>query len=120
MYRRRAMRRALVKIAVLPERGHEVVETGLDPSPPAESTPPARRAEGPSPHERRAKKLNANQRTLVETLAAAGGRVHVETLRGLDVPRTTLGTLVRRGLIELVDEPQDFTTPKLKPRPVSV
>jgi primosomal protein N' (replication factor Y) (superfamily II helicase) len=38
-------------------------------------------------------------------------------LRGLDVPRTTLGTLVRRGLIELVDEPQEFTIPRIKPRP---
>ena len=40
----------------------------------------------------------------------------VEDLRGLDVPRTTLSTLVRRGLIELVDEPQAFTGSKLKPR----
>jgi len=68
--------------------------------------------------EQSTKKLNANQRTLIETLAAAGGRVPVEGLRGLDVPRTTLGTLVRRGLIELVDEPQDLSIsiPKLKPR----
>jgi primosomal protein N' (replication factor Y) len=63
-----------------------------------------------------AKKLNANQRTLVETLAASGGRLPLEALRGLDVPRTTLSTLVRRGLIELVDEPQSFTASKLKPR----
>ncbi|HKM85076.1 MAG TPA: primosomal protein N' [Terriglobales bacterium] len=63
-----------------------------------------------------AKRLNANQLTLIETLAASGGRLPVEALRGLDVPRTTLGTLVRRGLIELVDEPQDFTASKLKPR----
>ena len=68
-----------------------------------------------------AKKLNENQRTLIETLAASGGRVPVELLRGLDVPRTTLGTLVRRGLIELIDEPQDFTASgvklsRLKPR----
>jgi len=61
-------------------------------------------------------KLNDNQRQLIEALAAAGGRVPVETLRGLDVPRTTLGTLARRGLVELVDEPQEFTVPKLKPR----
>ena len=61
-------------------------------------------------------KLNANQRALIEALAAAGGRVPVETLRGLDVPRTTLGTLLRRGLVELVDEPQEFTVPTLKPR----
>ncbi len=72
-----------------------------------------------------AKKLNDNQRTLIETLAASGGRLPVEALRGLDVPRTSimrrLGTLVRRGLIELIDEPQDFTASgvklsKLKPR----
>jgi primosomal protein N' (replication factor Y) len=63
-----------------------------------------------------AKKLNDNQRTLVETLLAAGGKVPVETLRGLDLPRTTLSTLVRRGLIELIDEPQALTASKLKPR----
>jgi primosomal protein N' (replication factor Y) len=61
-------------------------------------------------------KLNHNQRTLIETLAAAGGRVPVEALRGLDVPRTTLGTLVRRGLVELADEPQGRTLSKIKPR----
>jgi len=71
--------------------------------------------EGARPHTS-PKKLNENQLTLIETLAAAGGKVPVEALRGLDVPRTTLGTLVRRGLIELVDEPQDFTASKLKPR----
>jgi primosomal protein N' (replication factor Y) len=77
--------------------------------------------EGARPHTGRAgtaKKLNENQRTLIETLAASGGRLPVEALRGVDVPRTTLGTLVRRGLIRLVDEPQDFTgsLSKLKPR----
>ncbi len=47
-------------------------------------------------------KLNANQQTLVDTLAAAGGKVAVETLQGLEVPRTTLGTLVKRGLVEII------------------
>ncbi len=65
----------------------------------------------------RSSKLNDNQRTLIDTLTAAGGRVAVEVLHDLDVPRTTLGTLVRRGLIELVDEPQDFTVSTFKPRP---
>jgi len=62
------------------------------------------------------KKLNENQRTLIDALAAAGGRVPVDALRGLDIPRTTLDTLARRGLIELIDEPQSFTAPRLKPR----
>jgi len=53
-------------------------------------------------------KLNANQQILIETLAAAGGRIPVETLQALDVPRTTLGTLVKRGLIEIVEEPVEF------------
>jgi len=63
------------------------------------------------------RRYNENQRTLLETLAAAGGKVPVEALRGLDVPRTTLSTLVRRGLVRLIDEPQDFTVSKIRPRP---
>jgi primosomal protein N' (replication factor Y) len=61
-------------------------------------------------------KLNDNQRELVDTLAASGGRVPVETLRSLDIPRTTLSSLVKRGLIELVEEPADFTVSRTKPR----
>jgi primosomal protein N' (replication factor Y) len=93
----------LVKVAVL-----VAADELLDASPPdrLDARPRASTVKG----------LNRNQRTLVETLAASGGRVPVEALRGLDVPRTTLGTLVRRGLIELIDEQQELTTPKLKPR----
>jgi primosomal protein N' (replication factor Y) len=53
-------------------------------------------------------KLNDNQRTLVNTLAASGGRVPVATLHALDVPRTTLTTLVKRGLVEIIEQPADF------------
>jgi primosomal protein N' (replication factor Y) (superfamily II helicase) len=107
----------LVKIAVLRRtEERDLLGTELNPSLAAEGAPPRNGPEDRH-HTRPAKKLNANQRTLVETLAAAGGRVPVEALRGLDVPRTTLSTLVRRGLIELVDEPQALTAPKLKPRP---
>jgi primosomal protein N' (replication factor Y) len=56
-------------------------------------------------------KLNANQRLLVETLAAAGGRLAVEDLWELEVPRSTLKTLVTRGLIELVEEPIELPKP---------
>jgi primosomal protein N' (replication factor Y) len=62
-------------------------------------------------------KLNANQRSIVETVVSAGGRVPVEALQSLDVPRTTLGTLVRSGTIELVEEPADFSVSRTKPRP---
>jgi primosomal protein N' (replication factor Y) len=61
--------------------------------------------------------LNANQRLLVDTIAASGGKGPVETLRALDVPRTTLSTLVRRGIVEIVQEPAEFTVSRAKPRP---
>jgi len=62
-------------------------------------------------------KLNENQRALVDTLAASGGRVPILTLQALEVPRTTLGTLVRRGLVEILEEPAEFTVSRAKPRP---
>ncbi|MGA2235705.1 MAG: primosomal protein N' [Terriglobales bacterium] len=95
----------LVKVAVL-----LAAEERAEASPPLDGR-------GARPHTS-PKKPNENQRILIETLAASGGRLPLEVLRGLDVPRTTLGTLVRRGLIELVDEAQDFTVSvsKLKPR----
>jgi primosomal protein N' (replication factor Y) len=61
-------------------------------------------------------KLNDNQHQIVDTLAASGGRVPVETLQSLEVPRTTLGTLVKRGLVEITEEPADFTVSRAKPR----
>ena len=90
-------------------------ETGQAPSL-QRDVAPALNGRGACPSTTTSKKLNENQRTLIEALAAFGGRARVETLRELDVPRTTLSTLVRRGLIELVDEPQGFTASKLKPR----
>ena len=62
-------------------------------------------------------KLNDNQKKLVETLAASGGRVAVEMLQALEVPRTTLATLIKRGLIEIVEEPASFAVSRSKPRP---
>jgi primosomal protein N' (replication factor Y) len=62
-------------------------------------------------------RLNSNQRMLVETLAAAGGKVAVDTLQALEVPRTTLATLVKRGLVEIVEEAIEFTVSSMKARP---
>jgi primosomal protein N' (replication factor Y) len=62
-------------------------------------------------------KLNANQQTLIDILAGAGGKVAVETLRDLEIPRTTLGTLVNRGLIEIIEEPAELVRSKIKVRP---
>jgi len=62
-------------------------------------------------------KLNANQKTIVDTLAAAGGRVSVEVLQSLEVPRSTLGTLVRRSLVNIIEERADFAVSRTKPRP---
>ena len=62
-------------------------------------------------------KLNSNQQTLIDTLAAAGGKVAVEALQSLEVPRTTLSTLVKRGLVEIVEEAAEFTVSVLKARP---
>ena len=62
-------------------------------------------------------KLNDNQRFLIETLAASGGTLEVEALQSLDAPRTTLNTLVRRGLVEILQQPADFTISRSRPRP---
>jgi len=62
-------------------------------------------------------KLNDNQRQIIDTLAASGGRVPVQTLQSLEVPRTTLSALIRRRLIEIVEEPAEFAVSHTKPRP---
>lgn len=61
-------------------------------------------------------KLNANQQKIVEALRERGGRVTVQELRALDVPRTTLQTLVKRGIIEILEEAADLPRSGMKPR----
>jgi primosomal protein N' (replication factor Y) (superfamily II helicase) len=61
-------------------------------------------------------KLNANQRVVIDALAAAGGKIRLENLRALDLPRSTLSTLVKRGLVEIVEEPAEFTVSRATPR----
>jgi primosomal protein N' (replication factor Y) len=62
-------------------------------------------------------KLNANQRQIVDTVAAAGGRISVKTLQSLARSRSTLATLVRRGLMEIIEEPAEFAVSRSKARP---
>ena len=62
-------------------------------------------------------KLNANQRQIVDTVAAAGGRTSVEMLQSLDVSRSTLATLVKRGVMEIIEEPAEFAISRSKARP---
>lgn len=61
-------------------------------------------------------KWNANQQAILAALRAADGRTSVESLRGLEVPRTTLQTLVRRGAVAIEQEAAPFHLSQLKPR----
>jgi len=99
----------LVKIAVL--RSAENSRSALVP---ADEDPSAGSGQA---NRRSTPRRNANQRTVIETLAAAGGRLAVDILQTLDVPRTTLGTLVKRGLVEILEEPAEFHVSRTKPRP---
>jgi len=62
-------------------------------------------------------KLNANQRAIVEYLRQQPEqRAPVSAIRELQAPRTTLQTLVRRGIVEIIEEPIGFHVSGLKPR----
>jgi primosomal protein N' (replication factor Y) len=61
-------------------------------------------------------KLNDNQQKIVSFLQANQGRALVERIRELDLPRTTLQTLVKRGVVELVEEAAGFNVAGLKRR----
>jgi primosomal protein N' (replication factor Y) (superfamily II helicase) len=61
-------------------------------------------------------KLNSNQQRIIDALTTAGGKLDVETLRQLDVPRSTLATLVKRGLIELAAEAIELPKSTVNPR----
>jgi primosomal protein N' (replication factor Y) (superfamily II helicase) len=53
-------------------------------------------------------KLNNNQLTILAELAGAGGELPIPALRRLDLPATTLQTLVKRGLVTLEERPEAF------------
>src|SRR5208337_3133819 len=64
---------------------------------------------------------DASRTVQIATLKEAEGKLNknqqaVEALRTLDVPRTTLQTLVRRGIVALGEEPASFRVSGMKPR----
>lgn len=61
-------------------------------------------------------KLNASQQKIIAFLRQSQGRAAVERIRELDVPRTTLQTLVKRGMVELSEEAAEFHVAGLKRR----
>ena len=61
-------------------------------------------------------RLNANQKLLIEALAAGGGRVWVEHLREIEIPRSTLSTLVKRGLVTIEEEPVELVASAIAAR----
>src|SRR5581483_7415113 len=58
--------------------------------------------------ETRLPKLNENQQAILAELAGADGELPVAELRRLDVPASTLGTLVKRDLVRIEERPADF------------
>ena len=53
-------------------------------------------------------KLNANQQAILAELAGSGGELVVSDLRRLEIPASTLGTLVRRGLVRIEERAAGF------------
>jgi len=122
---RRTVRYAVLAPALLPEAGRpersnndaalaEGAEfTGSDPQ-------QGETRSGEPGHERprkagaRLPRLNENQQSILAELAGAGGALSVADLRGrlaarqLPAPQSSLGTLVRRGLVLLEERPAAF------------
>lgn len=95
--------RRTVKVAVLRSAAN-----------PPEAIAPNNGAAGvPTPPAR----LNRNQQIVLDLLATAGGRVHLDELHALSIPRTTLNTLVKRNLVEILEEPAEFHVSRVKARP---
>jgi primosomal protein N' (replication factor Y) (superfamily II helicase) len=53
-------------------------------------------------------KLNENQLAILAELAGAGGSLPIPVLRRLEVPASTLQTLVKRGLVSIEERPAAF------------
>jgi len=53
-------------------------------------------------------KLNDNQMKILAEISAVGGRMRIRDMRDLEVPQSTLATLVKRGLIQIEEVPEAF------------
>jgi primosomal protein N' (replication factor Y) (superfamily II helicase) len=53
-------------------------------------------------------RLNENQQAILAELAGSGGELAVPELRRIEVPASTLGTLVKRELVRIEERPADF------------
>jgi primosomal protein N' (replication factor Y) len=60
--------------------------------------------------------LNANQNALLDALKNSGGRIAIEQLNALPIPRTTLATLIKRALVIVENQPAGFRVSSLKTR----
>ena len=60
-------------------------------------------------------KLNDNQTAILAELAAVGGRMSVRDLRALQVPESTLGTLIKRGLVAIEEVAESFHLGSVQP-----
>src|SRR6202167_1182688 len=65
-------------------------------------------------------KLNENQLAILAELAGAGGPLPVPALRRMDVPASTLQTLVKRGLVTMEERPAAFHLSAAGPQPQHV
>jgi primosomal protein N' (replication factor Y) len=61
-------------------------------------------------------KLNVAQQRIIELLHAAQGRMGMSDLREAGTSPSSLKTLVKRDLVEIVEEPAGQTVPHMKPR----
>jgi primosomal protein N' (replication factor Y) len=61
-------------------------------------------------------KLNPNQQAIVDFLKSRTGRAAVDDIRTLAVPKTTLQTLVKRGLVAIAEEAAELTRSGMQPR----
>jgi primosomal protein N' (replication factor Y) len=61
-------------------------------------------------------KLNENQRKIIQFLEQHERQASVDLIRELEVPRTTLATLVKRGMVEIEQRAAEFNVTALKRR----